>query len=73
MIIKFEKEAVKNYLDEGIQCWRYQRTKALKQKNDRVATQAMNYIDAFQSVRRSLFDEVLPLDIQTRKKKNDKQ
>ena len=52
-VIRFKKTDVKNYLDACIEYWREQRV---------LGTQpaAVFYIDAFQSVRISLFGELLP-------------
>lgn len=51
--IPFEKSEVKAYLDRCIVHWRNKRDK----ENDK---QANYYIDAFQSVRETLFGETLP-------------
>jgi hypothetical protein len=69
--IEFTEEAVKEYLDDCIRLWREYRDVAHsyfgpdpsdKQKfiAERQAASARNYIDAYQSVRSSLFGE--PLD-----------
>lgn len=52
MILPFEKKAVMNYIDECIIYWRAER------KNG--DSMAQYYIDAFQSVRTSMFGELLP-------------
>lgn len=49
--IPFEEEAVKGYLDECILFWR---------KRVGNVEEAKYYVDAFQSVRVSLFGELLP-------------
>lgn len=49
--INFTKEDVKKYLDDSIKTWR--------EKDEEYS---IYYIDAFQSVRFSLFGEGLPLD-----------
>lgn len=54
MIIEFTEEAVKEYLDETIRFWR-------KRRYMDGNSMAMFYIDAFQSVRNSLFGETLAL------------
>lgn len=52
--IKFEEAAVKEYLDNAITFWRIKRDN----ENEPLAPA---YIDAFQSVRISLFGELLPV------------
>ena len=59
-VIEFTPEAVKAYLDDAITTHRKQRDCWTSTPNQ--ITQAIFYIDAFQSVRASLFDELLPLD-----------
>ncbi len=56
--IPFTKESVKKYLDECIVFWRTKRESSGKQ----TAKYDECYIDAYQSVRASLFDETLPLN-----------
>lgn len=51
-VIEFTEEAVKAYLDRAIRL-------ARKQRDDEGSTCAVFYIDAYQSVRASLFDELL--------------
>ena len=58
--IEFEETAVKQYLDDAITFWRIKRDK----ENEPLAPA---YIDAFQSVRISLFGELLPV----KEEKND--
>jgi hypothetical protein len=53
-LIPFEKEAVKAYLDRNIVFWRKQL--------DAGNVVADDYIDAYQSVRMTLFGELLPLE-----------
>jgi len=53
--IPFNEDAVKEYLDKCIQFWRAKRGGL---DND----MAIYYVDAYQSVRISLFGELLPLD-----------
>ena len=59
--VKFEEDSVRNYLDGCIRYWRGKKKEAILQKNDEEELIAMCYIDAFQSVRSSLFGETLPL------------
>jgi len=54
-IINFVEKDVKEYLDNAIMCWRKERDDMSKSKEERLI--AICYIDAFQSVRMSLFDE----------------
>lgn len=54
--IPFEKDAVKEYLDKCIRFWRGERSK------DEFA---LYYVDAYQSMRQSLFSERLPLEKKT--------
>lgn len=58
MIVDFTKESVKEYLDNAIRSWR----KILKDKDHPDNDIAIYYCDAFQSVRMSLFGELLPQD-----------
>ncbi len=51
--IEFTEEKVKGYLDDCIRYWRNRRDK----EHDELA---VYYIDAFQSVRTSLFGKLLP-------------
>jgi len=53
--IKFTEEEVKKYLDKCIRYWRKKRDGRGEE-----AVMAVYYIDAFQSVRTSLFGELLP-------------
>lgn len=55
--ISFTKKDVKNYLDECIIYWRKVRANHLRMTKER--DMANCYIDAFQSVRSSLFGELL--------------
>lgn len=52
--VKFTKEDIKAYLDRNILFWRAKREKRNKM--------ASYYINAYQSVRMSLFDELLSED-----------
>ncbi len=54
--IPFEKEAVKKYLDSCIKLWR-EKKKEASDAEDRLM--AACYVDAFQSVRTSIFGELL--------------
>lgn len=56
--IGFTKREVKEYLDGCIRYWRNQRDNASERRDIKVM--ATYYIDAFQSVRTSLFGELLP-------------
>lgn len=59
--IPFTEEAVKDHLDLGITLWRKRQERA-ESENDFASTQiAISYVDAFQSIRLSLFGELLPL------------
>jgi hypothetical protein len=51
--VEFTEEAVKGYLDEAIRYWR-------EEWQVRKSFTARCYIDAFQSMRLSLFGETLP-------------
>ena len=53
--VPFTEEAVKAYLDGAIRRWR-------KLRDQSYNPAAVYYIDAFQSVRSSLFDELLADD-----------
>ncbi|HEC66692.1 MAG TPA: hypothetical protein ENI23_15555 [bacterium] len=55
--IDFTKEAIREYLDGCIRYWRDLRDAA---ESPEQAIQATCYVDAFQSVRTSLFGELLP-------------
>jgi hypothetical protein len=55
--VEFTEEAVKEYLDNAIRKWRQIRTSELEEEG---TTIAVYYVDAFQSVRESLFGESLP-------------
>lgn len=54
--VPFEPEEVKAFLDHAITHWRDQRDDPESQFHDI----AIYYVDAFQSVRMSLFGELLP-------------
>jgi hypothetical protein len=53
-VVPFKKPELRGYLDQCIRLWREK-----KYAGDPIAEY---YIDAFQSVRASLFDELLPLE-----------
>ena len=61
-VIPFTEKAVKEFLDNAIKSWRSKYNKH-SMKNHRtseeLALQAADYIDAYQSVRVSLFGELL--------------
>ena len=63
--IKFDKKAIKAYCDRLIVHWREKHDRAFKKKNEEEILVAKCYIDAYQSVRISLFGYLLP-------KKNNK-
>lgn len=50
-LVKFDEESIKEYLDKCIKYWREE-----KDNNSKIA---VYYIDAFQSVRISLFGKIL--------------
>ena len=50
--VRFTEESVKKYLDHAIGYWR--------QKHDDGDELAIIYVDAYQSVRASLFGDILP-------------
>lgn len=56
-LIPFEEKEIKAYLDRAIHLWR--RRKYVDEMNGSNYTMATHYIDAFQSVRMSLFGELL--------------
>ena len=56
--IPLEREAVLEYLDDAIVTWRNRRDDEDLPQSER--DQAVFYVDAFQSVRESLFEELLP-------------
>ena len=59
-IVPFTKEDVRNYLDHAITRWRKRVKDDGNSEEDTLV--AMCYVDAFQSVRVSLFGELLPKD-----------
>ena len=56
-VLPFEKEAILSYLDTAIAVWRSKRDGA---ETPAYRTLAIHYIDAYQSVRMSIFGGVLP-------------
>ncbi len=54
--VPFDKENVKKYLDDCIRLWRKSKKNAASGEDELMA---MCYIDAYQSVRISLFGETL--------------
>lgn len=52
-----DRQAIRKYLDESIRFWREDRDEG---HGDAETEQAIHYIDAFQSVRKSLLGETLP-------------
>jgi hypothetical protein len=57
-IIPFTEEHIKSYLDGAIRLWRERKSKAEHPNNQRLIADC--YVDAFQSVRMTLFGELLP-------------
>jgi len=62
--VPFTEEDVKAYLDECIVYWRKTRNKKIKKVPEDMEEfkMSVHYIDAFQSVRTSLFGELLPAE-----------
>ena len=50
--INFNEDDIKEYLDRCIRYWRQQKTNS----------EAIYYIDAYQSMRTSIFGELLPIE-----------
>jgi len=59
-VVKFDPENVKRYLDWAIEKWRQKREEAANAENHELVLIASCYIDAFQSVRSSLFGKLKP-------------
>jgi hypothetical protein len=59
--VPFTPEAVMAYLDGAIRSWRKKRDRAIG-GDIRAYNMAVFYVDAYQSVRESLFGELLPVD-----------
>jgi len=60
--IPFDKETIMEYLDRSIKHWRSKKKIALDGGEEKLMTMAACYIDAFQSVRSTIFGELLPKD-----------
>ncbi len=63
MTVSFTREAVREYLDDVILHWRAIRDTPIDQllpTPQRMKSLAVAYVDAYQSVRESLFGERLP-------------
>ncbi len=65
--IAFNKESIQEYLDNAIRRWRIRKADAIKMRGDEANPEgetliAMCYVDAFQSVRTSLFGELLEIE-----------
>ena len=58
-IVPLTEEYVKNYLDVVIRLWRKKKIKAEKNDDSISILMASCYVDAYQSVRISLFGELL--------------
>ena len=59
MIIEFIKENVEFYLDTCIRKWRTEKNQTITEESKLIAS---CYIDAYQSIRISLFGEELPIE-----------
>lgn len=57
--VLFTPDAVRNYLDDAIRSWREQRDEHEPGTDQHVM--GVYYVDAFQSMRVSLFGEMLPV------------
>lgn len=55
--VPFTEAAVLEYLDDAITSWRVRRNEALTLNEELMA---VHYVDAYQSVRRSIFGELKP-------------
>ena len=60
--IPFDEDNVKQYLDSAIKLWRINLQNAKEFKNTEEELVASCYIDAYQSMRISIFGELLPKD-----------
>jgi hypothetical protein len=58
--VEFTEPAVKEFLDACIRHWRDELGKAKRERMKHKIAQAECYVDAYQSVRTSLFRETLP-------------
>lgn len=56
------KKEIKDYLDNCIRFWRKEREKNVPNAHEMTYDSSLcnHYIDAFQSIRMSIFDELLP-------------
>ncbi len=61
-LIPFEEDEIKAYLDRAICSWRKKRDSVHLDSGHDDHEIAVYYIDAFQSVRMSLFGELLPVE-----------
>lgn len=62
VIVPFVKEDIKDYLDKAIRKWRSRKFKAVEGEAGDLVMMTECYIDAFQSIRMSLFGELLDED-----------
>lgn len=58
--VNWSKEEIKNYLDECIIAWREIRDNDAKRPENLSERDCICYVDAYQSVRTSLFGSTLP-------------
>lgn len=58
--VEFTEEAVKAYIDHAIGYWRGRRDEADRRRDVDTSRMSSCYVDAFQSMRTSLFGETLP-------------
>lgn len=61
--IPFTEETVEEYLDHAIRTWRNTRDSAIAAEDPIEERMAIHYIDAFQSVRKSVLGSVLEPDV----------
>lgn len=64
--IKFEKGSIKSHLDSMIRFWRDVRDRAKAEQKFMKGFTASCYIDAYQSMRKSIFNELLPEEEQSK-------
>jgi hypothetical protein len=62
--VLFTEKDIKSYLDECIVFWRRKRDSHLGADKIPEFNMAVCYVDAFQSVRMSLFGELLPMEVE---------
>ncbi len=68
--LPFTEDAIRRYLDDAIRSWRRRRdtqaaltdSSAWMKVEDFATARSTHYVDAFQSVRSSIFGETLPVD-----------